>query len=69
MVPTGFGEMLTISGEAGEPNHKILDIFHAREHLWSYARSYFDTEIAAKAWAEPSNDRNRRAETGSRRHG
>ena len=49
MVPTGFGEMLTISGEAGEPNHKILDIFHAREHLWSYARSYFDTEIAAKA--------------------
>ena len=36
---------------------QILDIFYAREHLWAYGRSYFDTEIAAKAWAEPLNSR------------
>ena len=36
---------------------KILDSFHAREHLWDYSRSYFDTEIAAQAWAAPLNDR------------
>ncbi len=27
---------------------KIPDLFHAREHLWAYARRYFDTEIACK---------------------
>ncbi len=43
-------------GKLGSLIIKILDIFHAREHLWAYARSYFDTEIACKAWAEPLND-------------
>ncbi len=32
-----------------------MDIFHAREHLWAYARGYFDTEAAATAWARPLN--------------
>ena len=36
---------------------KILDIFHAREHLWAFADSYFDTASAAHAWAEPLNAR------------
>ncbi len=44
-------------GGQGRQIVKILDIFHAREHLWAYGRSYFDTEIAAKAWAEPLNSR------------
>ena len=57
MVPTGFGQMLTsIWGSWGSLIIKILDIIHVREHLWAYARSYFDTEIACKAWAEPLND-------------
>ena len=35
----------------------IVDIFHAREHLWAYARGYFDTEAAATVWARPLNAR------------
>ena len=35
---------------------EIVDIFHAREHLWAYARGYFDTEAAATVWARSLND-------------
>jgi len=44
----------------GGPGREIIeevDIYHAREHLWDYARGYFATEPAVTAWAEPLNDR------------
>lgn len=34
----------------------MVDIFHARGHLWDYAKASFSNDDAVIAWADPLND-------------
>jgi len=43
----------------GGPGRQIVesvDIFHARGHLWDYAKAYFANEADVTAWATPFNE-------------